>query len=82
MVQGDRNKLFNAAYKLDNLTRIWLPKYGRDGLKVVSVPKLERLRMQGNIDDLCIVFTETELNELADELRELAANDESRVLRR
>lgn len=79
MVQEDRTKLFQEAYRLDNLSRLWVPKKDRDGLKVVTSDRLERLRMKGSTEDLCVVFTEAELCRVADFLRELAANDEARI---
>lgn len=78
MVQEDRTKLFNEAYRLDNLSRLWVPKKDRDGLKVITAERLERLRMKDSTDDLCVLFTEAELARVSEFLRELAANDESR----
>jgi hypothetical protein len=81
MLQSDRTWLFNKAYWLDNLSRLYLPAKDRDGLKVVKVEKVEKLRMQGTIDDLAVVFSEKQLADLAEELRELAARDEDRIAR-
>ncbi len=80
MTQSDRNWLFNESYRLDNLNRLWLPAKVRDGIRVIAPVELERLRIREKTKDLCVVFTETELCKLAEDLRELAANDESRVL--
>jgi hypothetical protein len=76
MLQTDRNWLFNEAYRLDNLTRIWLPKE----VIVVPVDRLEKLRIQEKTAKLGIVFTEAQLAALAESLRNLAANDEDRIV--
>ncbi len=80
MTQQDRDWLFNESYRLDNLSRLWLTQEVRDGLKIVSVERVERLRIQEKTDNLCVVFSERELCLVAESLRELAAKDEARVL--
>ncbi len=81
MLQTDRNWLFNAAYRLDNLTRLWIPKSDRAKILAVSPEDVERMRIQERTLNLHVLFSEQELADLADQLRNLAANDEARILR-
>ncbi len=77
MLQQDRNWLFGEAYRLDNLTRIWLPK---GVIAEVPVRTLERLRIQEKTKGIGVLFTEAQLEQLAENLRKLAADDEDRIL--
>lgn len=80
MLQTDRNWLFNEAYRLDNLKRLWVTKAVMESITVVTERRLEKLRIQEKTGNLVVLFTEAELASLAEDLRNLAANDESRVL--
>jgi len=79
MLQEDRNRLFTEAYRLDNLTRLWLPAKERGGFKEVSAERLEALRMKEDTGNLCVLFTEAQIAKVAEFMRELAANDSTRI---
>ena len=75
MLSSDRNKLFNIAYGMDNRTRLYIPK--RLLLKPVPERTMDRLRMQGKEDTVFVVMNSREYEQLADDLRTLAAFDEA-----
>lgn len=75
MLQSDRNWLFNLAYGLDSHERVVIPK------KQLQFPKvdgddLDKLRIQEKTDKLYVLLSEQEAAELAERLREIAANDD------
>jgi hypothetical protein len=81
MLQSDRNWLFNMAYGLDILPRVRVPKGSKLPFKEVDPDHLDKLRIQEKTEGLYVLFTEDQLSKLAEELRDLAARDEARVIK-
>jgi DNA-binding transcriptional regulator/RsmH inhibitor MraZ len=76
MLQSGRNRLYNIAYTLDNKERVIIPDKG--ALHKVPEALVLKRRMQEKTSDLRIIFTEQELAEIAEEIRRIVSEDESR----
>lgn len=81
MLQDQRNWLYNTAYSLDNRDRVRLkPREVAEIKPLTDKAKLKAL-VQEKTSDLYVLVSHKELENLAEELRQLAANDEDRIVR-
>lgn len=76
MTVDDRSKLFNISCELDNRTRLYIPKHVMP-FREVPERALDRLRIQDREDTIYVVYSSREVEDIADRLRQLAANDEA-----